>query len=166
MTRLASGLAAALLLAAGAAAAHRGHSSLSVVEIDAATGAFTVTHRLSAHDVEPFLTRLTPDSAPSLDDETSMAAFRAYAGRAFQVWGEDGTAAALQYAQAELTADDVRLTYRGRLPTPVSSVRLDSALLQEGHDDQENQVNVRLSGVTRTVVFRRGSEPAMVTFDD
>ena len=166
MRRLTLGLFAALALGVGAAGAHRGHSSLSVMEIDAASGAFTVTHRLSAQDVEPFLARLTPDSAPSLDDEASMAAFRAYVGRSFRVWSIDGAPVPTAYADTRLSADDVRLVYRGRLPTPVTAVRLDSELMQEGHDDQENQVNVRRSGVTRTVVFRRGSAPETVTFED
>ncbi len=159
------GLTVALALWAGAAAAHRGHSSLSVVEIDAVTGDLTVTHRLAAHDVEPFLVRLAPDAAPSLDDPDAMAALRAYAGRSFQVWDAAGQAAALTWQAEELSADDVLLVYRGRLPTPAMAVRIDSGLLQEGHDDQENQVNVRRNGVTRTVVFRAGSEPQTISFD-
>lgn len=164
-------LAAAATLAVGVAAvsgvasAHRGHSSLSVVEIDAATGAFSVTHRLAAHDVEPFLVRLAPEASPSLDDEAAMSALRAYAGRSFQVWDADGRPTGLTWQAEELSADDVRLIYRGRLPTPVTAVRIDSGLLQEGHDDQENQVNVRRGGVTRTLVFRAGSEPQTVDFE-
>lgn len=156
--------AVAALLAPASAWAHRGHSSLSIVEIDARTGEFTVTHRMAAHDVEPVLVQIAPDAQPSLDDPQAIAALRAYGGRAFRVWPVDSAPATLTFVDEDLDGDDVRLRYRGRLPTPVTAVRVDSDLGEETHDDQENQVNVRLGGVTRTVVFHRGSGSQAVTF--
>lgn len=166
MRRALLGMAAAglALLAPAIASAHRGHSSLSIVEIDARTGEFTVTHRMAAHDVEPVLVNIAPDAQPSLDDPEALAALRAYAGRAFRVWPGDGAPAALTFVGEELQGDDVRLRYSGRLPTPVTTLRVDSDIGEETHDDQENQVNVRMGGVTRTVVFRRGSGSQAVTF--
>ncbi|WP_369692489.1 DUF6702 family protein, partial [Sandarakinorhabdus limnophila] len=53
--------AIALLLGLAAPAqAHRGHASLAVVEIDAKSGAVTVTHHLQVHDVEPALVDIAP----------------------------------------------------------------------------------------------------------
>lgn len=72
----------ALMLAAPTAA-HRGHASLAVVEIDAKSGAVTVTHRLTAHDVEPALVDIAPDAQPSLDDPDALAALIAHVGRTF-----------------------------------------------------------------------------------
>ena len=48
-------IAALILLPVSPAWAHRGHGSLSVVEVDAVTGKVTVSHRLEAHDTEPAL---------------------------------------------------------------------------------------------------------------
>lgn len=164
MTRI--GLVAALLLLAAApAAAHRGHASLSVVEIDAASGAVTVTHRLAAHDVEPALSRIAPDAQASVDDPDALAAFVAYAGRAFRLVGEDGTPAPLEHVRTELAGDSITVVYRTRLAAPAKTVTVDSNLLEETWPDQENQVNVRRSKVTRTVVFRPGDAAQEVTFD-
>ena len=154
-------LVAALL--ASPAAAHRGHSSLSVVEIDAA-GAVTVTHRMAAHDVEPALIDLAPDAQPSVDDPDALAALVAHAGAAFRLWDERGPVR-LAHAATELAGDDVRLTYTGRLAGPGRALQVDSDLLEAAHADQENQVNVRRAKVTRTVLFRPGGPPQPVEFD-
>ena len=159
-------LTAALLLAAaaGPALAHRGRSSLSVVEIDAASGAVTVTHRMAAHDVEPALLDIAPDAQPSVDDPDALAALEAYVGQAF-VLVEDGRRAALTHVRTELAGDDVRLVYAARLRPPARTVTVDSNLFEETHPDQENQVNVRRAKVTRTAVFRPGQAAQTISFD-
>lgn len=156
---------AGLLAAAGPALAHRGHATLSVVEINADTGAVTVTHRMAAHDVEPALVEIAPDAQPSLDDPAAVEALKAYAGRVFVLRDAEGRRTPLTLSAAALAGDDVELRYEGRLPPPARSVTVDSGLLEETHADQENQVNVRRAGVTQTVVFRVGAEPQTVTFE-
>jgi hypothetical protein len=164
--KLIAGLAAAaLLLAPGAAAAHRGHASLSVVVIDAASGAVTITHRMAAHDVEPALPVIAPDVQQSLDDPAAVAALEAYAGRAFQVWDADGKPVALQHQGTKVAGDHVELVYVARLAAPARTVSVDSNLFEEAHDDQENQVNVRRGKVTRTAVFRLGDGSQRISFD-
>jgi hypothetical protein len=163
--RLASLAAAAMLVLPGAAVAHRGHASLSVVEIDPATGAVTVTHRMAAHDVEPALSVIAPDAQQSLDDAAAVAALVAYAGRAFQVWDADGKAVVLQHQGTKLAGDSVELVYSAQLPAPAKAVSVDSNLFEDAHDDQENQVNVRRGKVTRTAVFRLGDAPQKISFD-
>ncbi len=162
---LSAALAAAALLASPVAA-HRGHSSLSVVEVDPATGVLTVTHRIAAHDAEPVLVRLAPDAQPSLDDPDALAALRRHGGEAFRVWTADGALVPLIFQRESLDGDDLRFVYRGRLPIPARALRVDSDLFVEAHDDQENQVNVRQGGVTRTLVFHAGTAPQDVTFGD
>jgi hypothetical protein len=154
-------LVAALL--ASPAAAHRGHSSLTAVEIDPA-GAVTVTHRLQAHDVEPALVDLAPDAQPSVDDPEALAALIAHGARAFRLWDERGPVR-LTHAKTELAGDDVRLTYTGRLAGPGRALQVDSDLLEATHADQENQVNVRRARITRTVLFRPGDPTQLVEFD-
>ncbi len=165
MRRLASLAAAAMLFLPAAAAAHRGHASLSVVEIDAATGAVTVMHRMAAHDVEPALSVIAPDAQQSLDDAAAVAALVAYAGRAFQVWDADGKRVALEHKATTLAGDSVELVYAAQLPAPARAVSVDSNLFEDAHDDQENQVNVRRGKVTRTAVFRLGDAAQRISFD-
>lgn len=149
----------------GAAAAHRGHASLSVVEIDAATGAVTITHRMAAHDVEPALSVIAPAAQQSLDDADALKALEAYAGRVFKVWDADGGAVALEHKATRLAGDSVELVYVTSLPPPARAITVDSGLLEDAHADQENQVNVRRSKVTRTVLFRVGDAPQTVVFE-
>lgn len=149
---------------AGPAWAHRGNATLSVVEIDAATGAVTVTHRAAAHDVEPALVNIAPDAQPSVDDPEALAALVAYANQAFGLW-DGGKRVALTHVRTELAGDDVRLVYAGRLSPAARSVTVDSNLFEETHADQENQVNVRRGRITRTAVFRPGQPAASLPLD-
>lgn len=163
MKRVLLALTAALMLA-GPAAAHRGHSTLTVVEIDAATGAVTVTHRVAAHDAEPALVDLAPDAQPSLDDPDALAALVAHGSRAFTLADEQGPVT-LTHAETDLAGDDVRLIYTGRVRPTAHTFTVDSGLFERSHADQENQVNVRRGRITQTAVFRPGDPPQTLTFD-
>ena len=152
--RLTGGLAALLLAplllatAVTPAHAHRGHSSLAVVEIDAKSGALSVTHILQAHDVEPALVDLAPDAQPSLDDPDAMAALVAYLGRQFRIAG-----VALSPAGQRLSGDKVELRYIGRLKGKPAQLRISGSLFGDSYDDHQTQVNVRRAGITRTLLF-------------
>jgi hypothetical protein len=160
----AAGLAAlAGVLFAAPALAHRGHSSLSVVEIDPATRIVTVTHRMAAHDVEPALRVIAPRVQPNLDDPEAMAALVAHASRAFLL-GDGTRRIALTHRATQLAGDDVRLTFVGRMPGPTTEVVVDSNILEDAWAAQENQVNVRRGKITRTVLFRPGSAAQRVSF--
>ena len=164
MKRLLCLMAAALAIAAPAAA-HRGHSSLSVVEIDAASGAVTVTHRMAAHDAEPALRDIAPGAQPNLDDPAAMRAMVAHAANAFSISTAAGEPLPLHHVATELSGDDVRLIFAGQLPDPTESAFvIDSELLEVSHADQENQVNIRRNGVTHTLLFRSGTAAQEVSF--
>lgn len=160
-------LAAAVLLVLPAGTlAHRGHASLTVVVIDEATGAVTITHRAAAHDVEPALSVIAPEAQQSLDDPAAVAALEAYAGRAFRLWDADGKAVALRHRATKLAGDSVELVYAAQLAAPARTLSVDSDLFEAAHDEQENQVNVRRGKVTRTAVFRLGDGPQRFTFGE
>lgn len=146
--------AALLLLAASPALAHRGHATLSVVEIDATSGVVAVTHRMAAHDVEPALANIAPDAQPSLDDPEAVKALIAYVGQRFRI---DGVA--LAFAGQRLAGDTVVLRFAGRLKGKPKSLRIAGALFGETHADHTTQVNVRRGGETRSLVFA-ASDPA------
>lgn len=146
--------AVAMMLAAVPAAAHRGHATLSVVEIDAKSGAVTVTHRMAAHDVEPALVDIAPDAQPSLDDPDAVKALAAYVGRSFRIAGVP-----LMLVGESLAGDQVVLRYMGRLKGRPASLMIAGAMFGETHPDHTTQVNVRRAGETRTLHFS-ASDPA------
>ena len=144
---------AALLLMLGAtpALAHRGHASLAVVEIDAKSGAVTVTHRMPAHDVEPTLVDIAPDAQPSLDDPDAVQALVAYVGRTFRIAG-----VTLTPAGHTMAGDSVVLRYAGRLKGKPARLSINGSMFGETYPDHTTQVNVRRAGVTRTLQFGPG----------
>ena len=146
-----AGLAALLLMLATPALAHRGHASLAVVEIDARSGAVVVTHRLIAHDVEPALVDIAPESQPSLDDPDAVKALVAYVGQRFCIGG-----VALVPAGHSLSGDAVVLRYIGRLKGKPRQLLISGALFGETWDDHLTQVNVRRAGITRSINFGPG----------
>lgn len=144
-------LAAVTLLAAGPVAAHRGHATLSVVEIDAKSGAVSVVHRMSAHDVEPVLANIAPDAQPSLDDPDAVKALVTYVGRSFRIAGVP-----LAYSGQTLAGDTVVLRYTGRLQGKPKMLAISGGMFGETHADHATQVNVRRAGITRSLQFRPG----------
>lgn len=164
MKRLALGVMAAAVVLATPVVAHRGHSGLTVVVIDAG-GAVSVTHRFAAHDVEPALATIAPDAQPTLDDPAAVAALQEHLDRRFRLEIDDKRTD-LDHVATNLAGDNIRVDYSGNL-TPtfrVRSVRVDLDFFPGVHDDQEQQVNVRWAGVTRTLVFRPGSAAQTIWF--
>ncbi len=151
---------ASALLAPLPAAAHRGHGALSVVEIDAKTGAVTVSHRIPAHDAEPALAVIAPDAQTSLDDPDAVKALTAYMARGFKL-SVNGVPVILTLKDMTLGADEVRFEYAGKVaPTDATAeVAIKAAMFADIYGDEVNQVNVRRAGVTRTLVFN-GPEAA------
>lgn len=158
-------LAAALI--AGLATpvlAHRGHAGLTVIEIDPASGAVSVIHRFSAHDVEPALVSIAPEAQPSLDDPRAVAELETHLRKRFRL-DIDGAAIPVTHAATDLAGDNIRVEFAGETTDrSIAAVTVDLDFFPGVHDDQEQQVNVRINGVTRTVVFRPGSAAQTVTF--
>lgn len=149
--------AAGLVLAPLPAAAHRGHGALSVVEIDAKTGAVTVSHRIPTHDAEPALAVIAPDAQASLDDPEAIDALKTYMGEHFAV-AVNGALVGLTLKDMTLGADDVRFQYSGKIaPADArAEVAVKASMFADVYGDEVNQVNVRRLGVTRTLVFNAG----------
>lgn len=165
MRRLGPSLLAAALMLATPALAHKGHGGLTVVVIDADTGGVTVTHRFAAHDVEPALVSVAPDAQPTLDDPAAVSALEEHLDRRLRL-EVNGERIDLDHTETDLAGDNIRVDFEGQGITgaPVRSVRVDLDFFPGVHDDQEQQVNIRVAGVTRTVVFRPGSPAQTVVF--
>ena len=158
---LTAGLIAGL---ASPALAHRGHSGLTVIEIDPGSGAVSVTHRFAAHDLEPALVSIAPEAQPSLDDPRAVADLEAHLGQRFRL-SLDGEAIPVAHTNTRLAGDNVRIDFSGVTgDRDITRVTVDLDFFPGVHDDQEQQVNVRLNGVTRTVVFRPGSQAQTLEF--
>ena len=146
------------------AVAHRGHAGLTVIEIDPVSGTVSVMHRFAAHDVEPALPTIAPEAQPSLDDPRAVADLEAHLGARFRV-SIDGADVPVSHAGTTLAADNVRVDFAGETADrDIDEVTVDLDFFPGVHDDQEQQVNVRIDGVTRTVVFRPGSTAQTVSF--
>lgn len=158
-------LAAALIAGlAGPALAHRGHAGLTVIEIDPASGAVSVVHRFAAHDVEPALVSIAPEAQPSLDDPRAVAELETHLRQRFRL-DIDGAAIPIAHAVTDLAGDNIRVEFSGETTDrSIAAVTIDLDFFPGVHDDQEQQVNVRINGVTRTVVFRPGSAAQTVEF--
>lgn len=159
-------LLAAVLIAglATPVLAHRGHAGLTVIEIDPASGAVSVIHRFSAHDVEPALVSIAPEAQPSLDDPRAVAELETHLRQRFRL-DIDGAAIPVTHAATDLAGDNIRVEFGGETTDrSIAAVTIDLDFFPGVHDDQEQQVNVRINGVTRTVVFRPGSTAQTVTF--
>ncbi|AQR62934.1 hypothetical protein BZG35_15680 [Brevundimonas sp. LM2] len=165
MRRLGLSLMAAAMMLATPTLAHRGHGGLTVVVIDPATGGVTVTHRFAAHDVEPALVTVAPDAQPTLDDPAAVSALEAHLDRRFRL-EVNGERIDLDHEETDLAGDNIRVDFAGTGTAggAVRTVRVDLDFFPGVHDDQEQQVNIRAAGVTRTVVFRPGSPAQTVVF--
>lgn len=163
MRRLCIALSAVLLalVGGGAALAHRGHATLSVVVVDPVSGEVTVTHRMAAHDAEPAMAVIAPEEQPSLDNEAAMQAFVAHIESHFTVNGDT-----LRFEAREAEGDELTLVFKGRVKTPVRAVVIEADLLPEvTASPPEFQVNVRLGKVTRTLLFRPGDQAQTAVFE-
>jgi hypothetical protein len=158
--------AAGLVLAPLPAAAHRGHGALSVVEIDAKTGAVTVSHRIPTHDAEPALAVIAPDAQASLDDPEAIDALKTYMTEHFAVTVND-TMVSLTLKDMTLGADDVRFQYAGKIdPADAkAAVAVKASMFADVYGDEVNQVNIRRLGVTRTLVFNGADGATSQTLD-
>ena len=162
---LALGAALAIALA-GPAAAHKGHAGLTVVEIDPVSGGVTVVHRFYAHDIEPAFAAIAPDAQPSLDDPAAVRGLEEHLQARFRL-DVDGARVALHHTDTVLAGDNVRIESAGQVtPAAVHAVRVDLDFFPDVYEDMEQQVNVRVAGVTRTVVFAPGSTAQTITFGE
>lgn len=140
------GAIAALVLMPAQVAAHRGHQGLTVITVDTARGAVFVTHRLSAHDIEPVLTNIAPASAPSIDDPESEAALLSYIERRFGL--ED---VALRYDGSDHRGDDLVYSYSGSLDSARGRVTIRSAMFFDQGIANSNRLLLRIDGKAQAI---------------
>lgn len=152
-------LGGAAVMFASPALAHRGHHTLSVVEI-APDGTVTVTHTLSAHDTEPELVELAPDAQPSVDDSEALTALQKHLHDAFTINGQK-----LDFFAFEAWGDDLQFVYTGKLRGRPKSLTIDYGLFPNSQKTGVGLVNVRRTGgPTQSLTFVRGDDAKSVSF--
>lgn len=136
---------ALLVMALGAALlpaqllAHRGHQALTTITVDRAKAAVFVTHRLSAHDIEPVLANIAPDSAPSVDDPDSEAALLAYIQARFALKG-----ITLRYDGPDHRGDDLVYSYSGVWDSMPDDITIRSAVFFDQGITNSNRLLLRV----------------------
>ncbi|MEM1134186.1 MAG: DUF6702 family protein [Pseudomonadota bacterium] len=121
--------------------AHRGHQALTTITVDSRNDAVFVTHRLSAHDVEPVLANIAPDSAPSIDDPDSEAALLAYMQARFALEG-----VTLRYDGSDHRGDDLVYSYSGQLGNERGTLNIRSTMFFDQGIANSNRLLLRVDG--------------------
>jgi len=145
-----------------AAQAHRGHQTLSLVDVDA-RGEVRITHTLTAHDTEPELVRLAPAANPSVDDPDALQALLDHLAGGFTVNGS--RAELLSY---NLGSDMLTFVHRARVALAGKGLpqrfTIDYKLFAGSHSAPVGLVQVRYRGATKSLQCVPGSVPQSVDF--
>lgn len=121
--------------------AHRGHQALTTITIDRSSGGVFVTHRLSAHDIEPVLANIAPESSPSIDDPDSEAALLTYMEARFALKG-----VSLRYDGSDHRGDDLVYSYSGKLGSESDDLTVRSAMFFDQGIANSNRLLLRIDG--------------------
>ena len=145
-----------------AAQAHRGHQTLSLVDVDA-RGEVRITHTLTAHDTEPELVRLAPAANPSVDDPDALQALLDHLAGGFTVNGS--RAELLSY---NLGSDMLTFVHRARIALAGKGLpqrfTIDYRLFAGSYSAPVGLVQVRYRGATKSLQCVPGSVPQSVDF--
>lgn len=157
---LAIAVAAAGLVLAPQAGAHRGHDAMSVVTLEP-DGQVTVSHRFEAHDLEPALAEIAPDAQTSLDDPYAIAELKTYLLAHFKLRA-DGAEVPLTVSAVDIGVRDVRVDYSGSVKGRPKAVAIQTTILRDIYPRQINQVVVKRGSYVQTLRFS-GDEVKTVT---
>lgn len=157
---LAIAVAAAGLVLAPQAGAHRGHDAMSVVTLEP-DGQVTVSHRFEAHDLEPALAEIAPDAQTSLDDPDAIAELKTYLLAHFKLRA-DGAEVPLTVSAVDIGVRDVRVDYAGSVKGRPKAVAIQTTILRDIYPRQINQVVVKRGSYVQTLRFS-GDEVKIVT---
>ena len=145
-----------------AARAHRGHQTLSLVDVDA-RGEVRITHTLTAHNTEPELARLAPAANPSVDDPDALKALLDHLAGGFTVNGSK--ADLLSYY---LGSDTLTFVYRARIALAGKGLpqrfTIDYKLFAGSYSAPVGLVQVRYRGATKSLQCVPGAAPLSVDF--
>jgi hypothetical protein len=144
----------ALMLAPGAAIAHRFHAGITAIDANAATGNIDIVHTYMAHDVEALLAQLHGRRI-DLGLAQDRMLFRRYVEQRFYIEAPGGQRLALRWVGAQVDADSIVLFQEmdGEALAPATLIH--NRVLLDFLPDQQNTVNLALGGRRHSLVFER-----------
>ncbi len=137
------------------ARAHRAHAALSEIVRKSGTETVEITHRVYAHDIEPYLFGAAGANWDAPDD--TIAVLGRYTMAHFSLRGDDKPLA-LDFVGAESEGEFIYLYATANLPAYTRHLVVNNALLMDVHDDQVDLVNIVDDGRTQSAYFRFGDE--------
>jgi hypothetical protein len=156
-------LAAACAIAnagmATAAWAHPIHTTLTKVTSD--DHSITLNIRAFADDFSATVARFAGHKPP-VDSSAPLADVVKYLRAQFAVLDGSGKAVQLEACGVQRAAELYWLCFRAVLPTGAKGARIRNQMLTELHSDQVNIVQLEGPGTHRTMLFTKGSAPALI----
>ncbi len=150
---------ALVTLCTTAAYAHPIHTTLTVITADA-TGA-TLRVRAFADDFSGTVARFAGKLPPADSSATDSDVLR-YVGAQFSVFDKSGARVSLQSCGIKREKELYWLCFRATLPSGGRGAKVLNQMLTELHSDQVNIVQVESNGAKKTMLFTKGSAPALI----
>jgi hypothetical protein len=139
-----------VLLLPISAIAHRMNSAYTVVEVEK-SGYVEITHRIFAHDIEHSF-NLTDVGMDYFSSKEGQEALKTYLGRTFYITA-DNKQLALKYIGSEVDGDLVYSYFEAKIKPKTRNLTINSKILFEFQNDQNNYVNVHYEGNVKTLTF-------------
>lgn len=146
-------------VAASVAQAHPIHTTLTVITPDASGATFSV--RAFADDFSTVVARFVGKKPPK-DSSALDADVQRYIGAQFTVANAAGLPIVLQPCGVRRDKELYWICFRVVLPNSARGAKVRNQMLTELHTDQVNIVQVENKGARKTMLFTKGSAPAVI----
>lgn len=138
--------------------AHDQKTALTDIFYNERTGNLEVAHRITLHDAEDTLHKVTDSKADLAVSLEAQAAFANYVAKRFDLKLEDGKSLPLTLVGQELEDGYLWVYQETKIPEPAkTSFIIENAILQDAVKGQINTVNVRYRSRVSTFVFEAGT---------
>ena len=137
-------------------AAHQQKVALTDILFNERTGNLEIAHRISLHDAEHTLRKVSKSREDLTKSEKAREAFAKYVAGHFELTRENKTKLKLTLVGQEIERGYLWVYQETKIPEPASfSIR--NSVLQDVIKDQVNTVNVRRGSKVTTFEFRANS---------
>ena len=143
-----------LVLAAGAASAHRYHATFTTVNHNVRTGSIEVIHKIFSHDVELVLSQQMGRTV-SLDSDGIEDILRAYLVSRFALYDKEGIEITLEWVGAEMDVNNIWVYLERPGADGLAGLSVRDDLMTDLYADQVNTVNLEQGGELNTLTFQR-----------
>ncbi len=138
------------------ARAHRLESAMTTIESNSSTAQLEIIHEINYHDLEHVMSQLLGRSTDLASDLPALREAIEWLEEGFDLTDEDKRTFPLKRVGAEIDRGRLLIYYETTHPRGLTSLRVFNQMLMKLIPQQVNQVNIRIDGPTRTLVFRLG----------